>query len=499
MEQNNNKRLDDLFNQAKTEPAKFSFEETKVNFLNSTSALGKVAKGGKLTQFINFKLILMITTICAITVGTAMFFSNPSEIKIEENKVTKINKSSLTDSALIVEEHEKVIKEYFEKVTAISPNILIEDTNKRKVKKRKQKTLNKPWFQKEQGTSETDVIETVDNYRFPNLNAEEWKAHQKQMNRMFGKTKRKKKAKKKNLPGIQGRDQWYQPDPFGFLFIPMGSYLRNKDTISIQAIYMKQTEVTNLEYRTFLFELLKQGRKAEFLKAKPDQTRWVKDYKSEFNKPMQMNYFSHPAYDAYPAVAMSREGAEMYCTWMTIELSKASGYGFVNNLRLPTTYEWEWAALGKQTGGPYPWGGPYLRNAKGCFLANFKPGENANDTVCESFNNKKKNRKEGGVFNADGAFFTAKVYSYNMNDYGLFCMAGNVAEMVIDENNNPATKGGSWTSVAQELQIVDGKDRFKGLIKPSVDVGFRPVITYLGSKRGASILKVKQGKSLPKL
>ena len=70
MEQNNNNRLDDLFNQAKNDPAKISFEETKTQFLKSTITIGKVAKGGKLTQFTNFKLILMITTICAVAVGT---------------------------------------------------------------------------------------------------------------------------------------------------------------------------------------------------------------------------------------------------------------------------------------------------------------------------------------------------------------------------------------------------------------------------------------------
>ena len=57
MEQDKNKRLDDLFSQAKKEPAKISFEETQKQFLNSTASYGKIVKGGKTTQFINFKLI----------------------------------------------------------------------------------------------------------------------------------------------------------------------------------------------------------------------------------------------------------------------------------------------------------------------------------------------------------------------------------------------------------------------------------------------------------
>jgi sulfatase modifying factor 1 len=40
----------------------------------------------------------------------------------------------------------------------------------------------------------------------------------------------------------------------------------------------------------------------------------------------------------------------------------------------------------------YPWGNPYIRNAKGCMLANFKPGR--------------------GNYYDDGFAYTAPVYSY---------------------------------------------------------------------------------------
>ena len=64
------------------------------------------------------------------------------------------------------------------------------------------------------------------------------------------------------LIGVQGRDAWYQPDPFGMLFIPMGSYTMGPSdqdvpyaltaqskTVSVQAFYMDQTEISNNEYR----------------------------------------------------------------------------------------------------------------------------------------------------------------------------------------------------------------------------------------------------------
>ena len=68
------------------------------------------------------------------------------------------------------------------------------------------------------------------------------------------------------LIGVQGREEWYQPDPFGMLFIPMGSYnmgpsdqdvpyalTAQSKTVSVQAFYMDQTEISNNEYRQFGF------------------------------------------------------------------------------------------------------------------------------------------------------------------------------------------------------------------------------------------------------
>ena len=458
MEQDKNNRLDELFNQAKNEPSKVSFDEVKERFIKSNVGAANVSATSKLLQITNLKIIVMIATLSIVVSGAFLMFNNLNEpsTSIKNKEKTSVAELITKNSEL---KEDEVVLAHITKVKQLAPNLKeVYHVKKKlalKIKETPKDTLKKNSKGKEIAKRNKALLDTA--YRFPNLGYEEITANNRQKNIMFGKSKKRK-------GNIELK---------GFKFIPSGTYSRDDDALSVQAFYMKQTEVTNLEYRTFLFDLLINGRKKEFLIAKPDQAMWVKEYPYAFNKPMQENYFSHPAYDQYPALGMSRKGAEMYCKWFTQEINKVTEGIKINAVRLPSNYEWEYAAKGGLKKSSYPWGGPYLRNSKGCYLANFKPGK---DAVNACFENKKDN-----PYSADGGFHTVKVYSYNPNDYGLYCMSGNVAEMVFYKNENglPGTKGGSWTSVGQELQIVDGKDRFKGQTSPSVNIGFRPVITYL--------------------
>lgn len=220
----------------------------------------------------------------------------------------------------------------------------------------------------------------------------------------------------------------------------------------------------------------------------PDTLAWVHDYTYSFNDPWHDKYFWHPAYDEYPVVGVSWNQAKAFCNWRSRyrdSYLEGEQRPYENEFRLPTESEWEYAARGGINGGMYPWGGPYIRNSKGCFLGNFKPTR--------------------GNYVDDGGFHTVKTTSYWPNEYGLYCMAGNVAEWTstaydpqtyhfahdlqpnfeynAKDSDPPVLKrkvirGGSWKDIGAYLQVAARDFEYQDTSK--CYIGFRTVQTFMG-------------------
>ena len=267
--------------------------------------------------------------------------------------------------------------------------------------------------------------------------------------------------------------QLVKMDKKKYVYIQAGSFDHEGINVSVKPFYMGNTEVTVLEYRTFLFDLLIQERKDEYLAAKPDQDQWmaINGHECSFNQPMVDHYFSHEAYDEYPVNNIRREGAELYCKWIYEEIQKLNAKKIKNavgEVRIPTDLEWMYAAYGGSNKQEvYPWNTNSIQNSKSCYLANYKP-------IVSDSNNLLVNK-----YIADGAFYTAKADSYMANGYGLYCMSGNLAEMVhYYRENIPGTKGGGWLNDKADLKITKS-DLYKGVISPHVNIGFRIVYPHL--------------------
>lgn len=480
-----NNRLDQLFNEAKNQAPKASFDKTKERFISSLKNGGGATSSNQLINSNLLKTILIMTSSIVI-IGISLFIWN----KAPNNEISKKENHNNSNNALI----EKVAKI---KVGEITPH-LKEDIKTINLDHVYLNTVNEFILKKvplnqsvnEQAKKEEELKEE---YKFPVLTTEEKEETAKQKKLML-----KKLAKK---------------DKKIYAFIPSGKY----NDININAFYMQTTEVSVLEYRTFLFDLLMQDRKEEFLIAKPDQEQWTK-IMGAYTQPLTEHYFSHPAYNNYPVNNISREGAVMYCNWLKDELLKSGllkKNETINNVRIPNLYEWMYAALGGQEKAPYPWGGPYVRNSKGCYLANFKPGKDTSLT-CDSWNKLKGVSNNDSMekfvqtmddarlpkinenpYSDDGGLFTVNVSSYNPNGYGLYCMSGNIAEMVYDTKTQQLmVKGGSWMSPSYELQI-NTEGTHVGKTGAMVDVGFRVVISYLEEKQKnfepVGMIKIKNG------
>jgi len=172
----------------------------------------------------------------------------------------------------------------------------------------------------------------------------------------------------------------------------------------------------------------------------PDTLCWIRDYAYSYNEPMTYKYFIHPGFQDYPVVGVNWKQARAFCNWRTrlndnfrSRMNDTPAHDF----RLPTESEWELASRGGRHNTKFPWGSYYTRNKQGCFLANFKP------------------LRGNYVADSPTRATTMQVGSFDPNDYGLYDMAGNVAE---------------WTSSAFFESGIDLANDFN----PEIDYNSKP-------------------------
>ncbi|OFY52214.1 MAG: gliding motility lipoprotein GldJ [Bacteroidetes bacterium GWF2_41_31] len=255
--------------------------------------------------------------------------------------------------------------------------------------------------------------------------------------------------------------------------------------VTVSSFYIDQTEVSNIAYLEYIFWLNRvygQSYPLVVQNALPDTLVW-RD-RLAYNEPLVQTYFRHPSYQNYPVVGVSWVQANDFASWRSDRVNEGllidagildfdpdqvdennfntdaylagqyeglvkegkkdldpKGTGVRNvrfedglllpNYRLPTEAEWEYAALGLVGNTlynrvverrQYPWNGSGVRTDEtkyyGSFVANFKIGSGDYMGVAGNLN--------------DGASIPASVGSYWPNDYGIYNMAGNVSEWVLD-------------------------------------------------------------------
>ncbi|MES2799000.1 MAG: SUMF1/EgtB/PvdO family nonheme iron enzyme [Bacteroidota bacterium] len=266
-----------------------------------------------------------------------------------------------------------------------------------------------------------------------------------------------------------------------YAFVPSGSISLDSQTTSIQSFIIFKTEVDNLDYQLFLKELKASGDIEKLKIAQIDTSNWSQG--KNLMEAYKQYYHCHPAYQNYPVVNISKEGATLYCEWLSAKINKIlpEGQGLV--FRLPTKAEWLQAARGGLELNTYAWGGPHLRNTKGMILCNFLQLDAENITRDE--NNEYK-IVPTFYFTAPGGLhddILAPSKSYWPNGFDIYNMNGNAAEILSDKAE---VIGGSWRDPGYDVRNESVK-AYKG---SATNIGFRIVATVNPSKM--TWLKVKK-------
>jgi len=256
-----------------------------------------------------------------------------------------------------------------------------------------------------------------------------------------------------------------------FGFIPSGNVILEGERLSVQSFYMSQTVVTNREYQEFLNALKRNGQLEKYEISKIDSMGWINIPNMDLQS-FAKEYYGNSAYQFYPVVNISKEGAALYCEWYTEQMNKMLPEDKQMKFRLPLKAEWLRAAEGTKPERIYTWDGSFLRNDKGQFLANFS----------RVLNSSVSRNEEGELIMIKNTIYSpnakistdiiAPADAYWPNEYKLYNLNGNVSELLSDSDQ---VIGGSWYDGGYDISNRSTKE-YKG---PSPMVGFRVVATAI--------------------
>lgn len=256
-----------------------------------------------------------------------------------------------------------------------------------------------------------------------------------------------------------------EEDPY---YYRMSKTKQTKDStkiMSISGFYMSKYEVSNLQYRQFYNEVSPGLTDEEKSKIVCDTLGWRQTL--SYGEPMVEFYYRHPGYNNFPVANISHEGAVKYCEWLQEKLQKENP-GFDIEVKLPEKRQWTYAAMGGRSLAMYPWSNFYLRNKKGELLCNFR--RVGDESIVRNKKTGDAEVKDRNAYSTSGtAFYTAEVKSFYPNDYGLYNMCGNVAEMITEKG---IAMGGSWDDYGGDVTT-----RAEAAYESSAPtVGFRLII-----------------------
>ncbi len=256
-----------------------------------------------------------------------------------------------------------------------------------------------------------------------------------------------------------------------FSFIPSGKAFVEGEEVTVQSFYMQNGEITNRQYKEFLNSLKSKGQLEKLKIAQIDTNQWVTP--NGFGKAYAEYYHSHPAYLDYPVVNVSHAGALLYCEWLNENMGTVNGLPGVYKFRLPERAEYTRAARGDNPTVNYSWGSNFLRNEDGQVQCNFLQFGSENIHKNEETNEYEFIFLEIDYYGVSGSVdIVAPSKSYWPNEYGIYNLNGNVAEMIAEDG---IAVGGSWRNTGYDVRI-ESQSTYK---QGNPVTGFRLVMTWL--------------------